>query len=327
MTQTSEVADKEPSAGGVATPAAAVAAGLAAAREPKVDRAKYETVTTLERLSAWIAKATDAGRVAFDTETTALSARAAELVGVSLAVQPGAACYIPLAHAGPGGDLFGETETAPAQIKIADAIAALKPLLADPGVLKIAQNVKYDALVLKSYGVDIAPVDDTMLMSYALDGGRGAHGMDSLAERHLGHVCMSFEQALALAPGARKSDKTFAHAPIDKATEYAAEDADVTLRLWLALKPRLAAERMTTVYETLERPLAPVIVEMEHAGVKVDAAILSRLSGAFSQRAARLEQEVYDLAGHKFNGRRAPNCSTISRRTRSFPTMRANSLT
>ena len=288
-------------ASGAATPAAAVAAGFAAAREPKIDRTKYETVTTLERLAAWISRAREAGRVAFDTETTGLIACAADLVGVSLAVAPGEACYVPLAHAGPGGDLFGDVAEAPAQIRIADALALLKPLLADPAVLKIGQNVKYDALILKCYGLDVAPIDDTMLMSYALDGGRGLHGMEALAEKHLGHVCMTFEQAMGHAPGVRKSDKNFAQVPIPKATEYAAEDADVTLRLWMALKPRLASERMTTVYETLERPLAPVIVDMEHAGVKVDAAILSRLSGAFSQRAARAEEEIYELAGHKFN--------------------------
>ncbi len=171
----------------------------------------------------------------------------------------------------------------------------------DASVLKIGQNIKYDALVMKGHGIEIAPFDDTMLLSYALDGGRGAHGMDALAERHLGHTCMSFAEALEHAPGAKKSEKSFAGVPIDKATEYAAEDADVTLRLWMVLKPRLAAERMTTVYETLERPLLPVIVQMEHAGIKVDRDILARLSSTFAQRAVRLEEEVYELAGHKFN--------------------------
>ena len=177
----------------------------------------------------------------------------------------------------------------------------MKPILEDASVLKIGQNLKYDILVLKRYGIDIVAFDDTMLISYALDGGRGGQGMDDLARRHLGHSCIPFKQVIAHAPGKKAADKTFAGVPIDKATEYAAEDADITLRLWMVLKPRLVAERMTTVYETLERPLAPVIVDMEHAGISVDRSILSRLSGTFAQRAAQLEDEVYELAGEKFN--------------------------
>ena len=184
------------------------------------------------------------------------------------------------------------------------ALAALKPLLEDPALLKIGQNLKYDALVLARHGIAIAPIDDTMLISYALDGGKGSHGMDALSERHLGHVCISFDQVIAHAPGAKKSDKTFAGVPIDKATEYAAEDADVTLRLWLALKSRLPAEHMTTVYETLERPLLPVIVDMEKAGIKVDPAVLSRLSSQFAQGIARLEEEVQALAAPSTGGQR-----------------------
>jgi DNA polymerase I len=174
-------------------------------------------------------------------------------------------------------------------------------LLEDPAVLKIGQNLKYDCLVLAQHGIALAPLDDTMLLSYALDGGRSAHGMDVLAERHLKHTCMPFTQVLEHAPGARKSDKTFGQVPLDKATEYAGEDADVTLRLWMVLKPRLAAERMTGVYETLERPLVRILADMERAGVKVDRGILSRLTSTFAQRIARLEEEIYDLAGHKFN--------------------------
>ena len=147
----------------------------------------------------------------------------------------------------------------------------------------------------------LQPFDDTLLLSNALDGGRGQHGMEVLSERHLGHTCLSFSQVIEHAPGAKKSEKSFSGVPIDKATEYAAEDADITLRLWMALKPRLAAEHMTTVYETLERPLVPVIVAMEHAGIKVDRDILSRLSSAFAQRTVRLEEEINGLVGHKFN--------------------------
>ncbi|MBS0240955.1 MAG: DNA polymerase I [Proteobacteria bacterium] len=292
-------------------PVAAVDAGSAfaevlafsrsAAREPKIDRSKYETVTTIPRLAEWIAEARELGRVAFDTETTSLDAMRADLVGVSLATAPGRACYVPLGHTTGAGDLFGGGGLVPGQLPLRDALDLLKPLLEDPATLKIGQNLKYDALLLRRYAIHVAPIDDTMLISYALDGGKGSHGMDQLAERHLGHVCISFDQVIAHAPGAKKSEKTFAGVPIDKAAEYAAEDADVTLRLWMALKPRLVAERMTTVYETLERPLLPIIVDMEAAGIKVDRAILSRLSSAFAQSIVRLEEEVQALAGMKFN--------------------------
>jgi DNA polymerase-1 len=287
---------------GAGTPAAAVAAGRAAARTPRIDRQGYETVRDLAALERWLADARDAGRFAFDTETTGLDAMSADLVGFSLAVAPGRACYVPVGHAGGGGDLFGGGGgLLPGQVPLRAALDLLKPLLEDTGVLKIGQNLKYDALVLARHGIVLRSLDDTMLMSYALDGGRGSHGMDALSERHLGHQCIAFDQVIAHAPGAKKAERTFAGVPIDKATEYAAEDADVTLRLWMALKPRLAAERMTTVYETLERPLVGVIVDMEKAGIKVDRQILARLSSSFAQSIARLEEEVQTLAGAKFN--------------------------
>ncbi|MGE0765074.1 MAG: DNA polymerase I [Hyphomicrobiaceae bacterium] len=272
-----------------------------AAREPKIDRSTYETVRDLDRLKAWVAEALDRGRVAFDTETTSLDAMRADLVGVSLATAPGRACYVPVGHTGGDSDLFGGGGLLAGQIPIREALEVLKPLLEDPSTLKIGQNLKYDALVMRRYGIRVGPYDDTQLISYVLDGGRGAHGMDALAERHLGHVCISFGDVIAHAPGAKKSEKTFAGVPIEKATEYAAEDADVTLRLWMALKPRLVAERMTTVYETLERPLVDVVSSMEYAGIKVDQGILSRLSSSFAQSIVRLEEEVQALAGYKFN--------------------------
>ncbi len=283
------------------TPAHGVEAAKVATRSVPFDRAAYQTVTTLDALDAWIAKARAQGRVAFDIETTSLDAMQADLVGFSLAVAPGEACYVPIGHGQTGADLFGSGALLPGQIKLADALTRLKALLEDPATLKIGQNFKYDALVLANHGISIAPFDDTMLMSYALDAGRGGHGMDELAERHLGHLCVSFDDVIAHAAGAKKSGKTFAGVPIDKATEYAAEDADVTLRLWMMLKPRLAAERVATVYETLERPLLPVIAAMERDGIKVDREILARLSGAFAQRAAEHEALIYELAGHKFN--------------------------
>ncbi len=289
------------SARGTDTPDVAAAAGFAAARVPKIDITTYETVRDLPRLLHWIAEATAARRVAFDIETTSLDAMRAELVGFSMATAPGKACYVPLAHNGGAGDLFGGSGLLPDQIDIKAALAVLKPLLEDPSVLKIGHNFKYDTLVLNRYDITIRSFDDTMLMSYVLDGGRGNHGMDWLAERHLAHRTIDFNTVIANALGAKKSDKLFAGVPIDKATEYAAEDADVTLRLWMALKPRLAAERMTTVYETLERPLLPVVVGMERAGIKVDRSILSRLSSTFAQQITRLEEEVQQLSGHTFN--------------------------
>ncbi len=283
------------------TPLAAVEHGKRLATSVGFDRSAYETVTTIEALGDWIAESYETGYLAFDTETGSLDAYNAELVGLSIATKPGRACYVPLAHAQNGGGLdFGDGD-APEQIPLRDALDALKPLLEDPAILKIGQNLKYDLVVMARHGIEIDGIDDTMLLSYVLDGGRGSHGMDDLSERHLQHTTISFKQVIAHAPGKKVADKSFAGVPIDKATEYAAEDADVTLRLWMILKPRLVAEHMTTVYETLERPLVRVIADMELAGVKVDRNILSRLSGTFQQRAAALEDEVFELVGEKFN--------------------------
>ena len=282
------------------SPAAGALEAAAAAKVP-FDRSKYATVTTREDLEAWIGRAYDAGRVAFDTETTSLDPMQAELVGFSMAVAPGEACYVPLAHRTSADSFDFGSHDGVVQIPSVEALALLKPLLEEPSIVKIGQNIKYDLNVLAQHGIAVTPVDDTMLMSYALDAGKATHGMDDLAMRHLGHACMTFDQVVATLPGKKKSERTFAQAPLDKATEYAAEDADVTLRLWLILKPRLAAERVATVYETLERPLVPVIAEMERAGIRVDGAILSRLSSTFAQGIARLEEEVNGLVGHKFN--------------------------
>lgn len=287
-------------ANGANTPAAAVAFQGRAATAP-IDRTKYEPVTALPRLQEWVVKAQAAGRVAIDTETTNIDPMVAELVGFSLAVAPGEACYVPLGHRTASDALdFGE-HAGLVQIPVRDAIAALKGMMEDPSVLKIGHNIKFDLTMFSRYGIETRNTDDTMLISYALDGGRGQHGMDSLAEKHLQHTCMTFEQVVAFAPGAKKSGKTFGQVPFDKATEYAAEDADVTLRLWMMLKPRLTAERMMTVYETLERPLLGVISGMESTGIKVDPSVLSRLSSQFAQGVARLEEEINGLVGHKFN--------------------------
>ncbi|MEO0411572.1 MAG: DNA polymerase I [Pseudomonadota bacterium] len=257
----------------------------------------YTCVTTMEALDRWIEQINDVGAVCVDTETTGLDAMAVDLVGISLSVEPGKACYIPLAHRGKDGEGLALDGDAPDQLPLKDVLAKLKPALEDPAVLKIGQNLKFDMLILARYGIDVGPIDDTMLISYALDSGKGGHGMDELAQRHLGLQTTPFSEVA----GKGKSQITFDLVPLDKATHYAAEDADITLRLHKALKPRLPLEGLASVYEVLERPLVPVITAMEKAGIKVDRQMLSRLSGEFAQRLGGLEAEITALAGETFN--------------------------
>ncbi len=257
----------------------------------------YETVITPEALDEWIAEARDIGYVAFDTETNSLDAMRADLVGFSLSTSPGKACYVPLAHGGASDDLLDFDNEKPDQIAEADALPRLKSLLEDPGVLKIGQNIKYDMLVMKQRDISIAPLDDTMLLSYALDSGRHGHGMDELSQVHLDHKPISFSDVA----GSGRNRVTFDRVPLDKATAYAAEDADITLRLWMILKPRLVADAKTTVYQTLERPLVPVLAAMENEGITVDRTVLARLSGEFAAIMAAREEEIYALAGETFN--------------------------
>ncbi len=283
---------------GELTPAALFASRDAALRAIPFDHKKYETVTTPGQLDAWIAKAYAQGYVAVDTETTSLDAMQAELCGVSLSVTPGEACYIPLGHCGAGEGLF-EDGLLPGQLPLAETCARLKGLLEDRSILKIGQNIKYDWLVLSRQNIRIAPYDDTMLMSYALDAGRsgGGHGMDNLALKFLGHKPIAYEEVAGKGKGAVR----FNRVPIERAAEYAAEDADVTLRLWLYLKARLIAESMNNIYETLERPLASVLAQMEKRGIAIDRQLLSRLSGDFAQTIARVEDEIAKIAGEAFN--------------------------
>jgi DNA polymerase-1 len=264
---------------------------------PLIDRDTYVTIRDLDTLAAWIAEAVEAGLLCVDLETTSLDEMRAEIVGIALATAPGRAAYVPVGHVIGDGDLLGMVERVPDQLALEPVLQALKRLLADAAILKIGQNLKYDLKVLKRHGVAVAPIDDTMLMSYALDSGLGGHGMDELSERHLGHRALPIKELI----GSGKSATTFDKVDLAKAATYAAEDADVTLRLWHKLRPRLAAERVSTVYHTLERPLIPVLVEMELAGIKVDRDILSRLSNNFAQSMARLEDEIHKLAGHRFN--------------------------
>ena len=289
-------------ANGDLSPQALATAHLAAARASRIDRSKYETVRTLDRLKAWVLRAKEIGVVAVDTETTGLDPMVAELCGFSLAVADSEACYVPIGHkdggAQGGSDLFApEAKLCPDQIPEKAALEIIQSLLEDPGVLKIGQNLKYDWQIFARRGVGIHPYDDTMLMSYVLDAGRGNHGMDDLAERWLGHQTIHFEHVA----GTGKAQVTFDCVSIEKASEYAAEDTDVTLRLWKALKARLAAEHVDTVYETLERPLVPVLGRMEGRGIAIDRQVLSRLSGEFGQKQAGLEDEIGKLAGQPLN--------------------------
>lgn len=267
---------------------------------PKVpfDPSGYETVTTLSALEAWVSVIREWGYVAVDTETTSLNEMRAELVGISLCVEEGKACYIPLNHkAGSSDDLFQETKLVEGQLGEAEVLLALKPVLEDPAIVKIGQNMKYDAKILARYGVDIAPIDDTMLLSYALHGGLHNHGMDGLSERYLEHTPIPIKPLL----GSGKSAITFDRVSIEEATPYAAEDVDVTLRLWKLFKPRLHSARVTRVYESLERPMVHVLADMEKTGIKVDRDTLSRMSNTFAQKMAGLEAEIHQMAGETFN--------------------------
>jgi DNA polymerase I len=288
-----------PAPAAAVTPKSLAAARATEARAIPFDVAAYKTVSDAATLQSWIDRAFQEGVVAFDTETTSLDPLQAGLVGVSLAVAPGEACYIPIGHSAGEPGLFEGGGLLPGQIGEAEAIALLKPLLEHPGVLKIGQNVKFDWHVFARRGVEVAPYDDTMLISYALDSGvtNEGHGMDALSERWLNHKTITFSEVA----GSGRTFIGFARVAIDKATEYAAEDADVTLRLWRALKPRLAAESMTTVYETLERPLILPLARMEARGVTIDRDMLSRLSGEFAQGMARIEADVQKLVGAPFN--------------------------
>ena len=267
----------------------------------------YELVQTDKALKAWIDEAIRAGVVAVDTETTSLDALRAELVGVSLSVTPGRACYIPLGHKqaavqgaldlGGDGNTGGDGGDAPDQIPLKKALKLLKPLLENPSVLKIGQNIKYDMKVLSRHDVTISPVDDTMLLSYVLGGGLHGHGMDDLAKRFLDHETIKYADVT----GTGKAKVTFDQVALDKALDYAAEDADITGRLHKILKPRLVEDHVVSVYETLERPLVPILGAMERQGIKVDGKKLKGLSDDFGKRLAELEIEIHSLAGREFN--------------------------
>jgi DNA polymerase-1 len=285
--------------GGVAlTPQALAAARAEAARHTKIDRGKYQTVRTLPDLNAWIARIHDVGHVAIDAKATSIDPMQAEMCGIALALGPNDACYVPLSHkqSGDGAGLF-TAGLAPDQIRASDALDALRPLLESTGLLKIGFNIKFNAVMLAQHGITIRNHDDVQLMSYALDAGRNSHGLDALSESRLGHAVLSHGEVT----GSGKNKLSFDQVAIDRATAYSAEDADVILRLWRVLKPRLAAERMTAVYETLERPLVGVLGRMERRGISIDRQVLSRLSADFAQTAARVEAEIQEIAGEPIN--------------------------
>jgi DNA polymerase-1 len=296
-------------AGGPAVARRAAPSPQAVADAIAIDPNAYPCIRDLETLDAWIAKARAAGVIAFDTETDALSSSDAGLCGVSIAIAPGEAAYIPVGHrraedSGPQGLDFGPAEGEAAgaeedwrQLDCETVVARLKPLLEDPGVLKVGQNAKYDMAVLARYGVEVAPIDDTMLISYVLEGGLHGHGMDELSQLHLGHTPIPFK-AVA---GVGKAQKSFAQIALKPATAYAAEDADVTLRLYRALRPRLVREGLLTVYETLERGMPAVLAAMELEGIKVDPERLRRLGHEFSLKMVELEARAHELAGRPFN--------------------------
>ena len=261
------------------------------------DSSKYECVRDASELNRWVHKIYECGYVAVDTETTGLNEMIVDLVGICLSVKAGEACYIPLSHKGGEDDLFGGSSLVEGQMNLDEALKILRPVLQDTSIIKIGQNMKYDAKIFARYEVAIAPVDDTMLLSYALNGGKHNHGMDYLSERYLEHKPISIKTVL----GAGKSAITFDKVGIDDAVKYAAEDADITLRLWQLFKPQLHSVGVTKVYETLERPLIPVLAEMEMHGIRVDRDTLSRMSNNFAQSMSGLEAEIYELAGQSFN--------------------------
>jgi DNA polymerase-1 len=282
----------------ILTPQALAAAREEEARKTPIDRSQYQTVRSLDELHGWIARIHDLGHVAIDAKADTIDPMQAEMCGIALALGPNDACYVPLSHkqSGDGSGLFA-AGLAPDQIEAGAALDALRPVLESAGILKIGFNIKFNAVMLAQHGVTLRNHDDAQLMSYALDAGRNAHGLDALAERWLAHANLSYGELT----GSGKNKLSFDQVAIDRATAYSAEDADVILRLWRVLKPRLAAERMTSVYETLERPLIGVLARMERRGISIDRQVLSRLSGEFAQTAARVEAEIQEIAGEPVN--------------------------
>ncbi len=280
------------------TPISLATARAEAVRKLPFDRNKYQVIRSLDALEGWLGRVHDLGYLAVEAMSDSIDPMQAGISGIALALAPNDACYVPLGHkqSGGGAGLF-DAGLAPDQIKASDALATLKPLLESAGILKIGFNIKFNAVMLAQHGIVVRNHDDAQLMSYALDAGRNAHGLEALAERWLGHAVVNYGELT----GSGKNKLSFDQVAIDKAAEYSAESVDVILRLWRVLKPRLVAERMTTVYETLERPLISVLARMERRGISIDRQVLSRLSGEFAQTAARVEAEIQEIAGEPIN--------------------------
>jgi DNA polymerase I len=289
-------ADK--TAGLKGTPKALAAARAEEARKTPIDRSKYLTIRSIADLKIWIARLREAGEFAIETKANSIDPMQGEICGIALAVRPNDACYIPLAHkqSGDGAGLFA-SGVAPDQLKANEALEMLRPILESEGILKIGFNIKFGAVMLAQAGITLRNFDDAQLMSYALDAGRNAHGLDALAQTWLGHTSMTHGELT----GSGKGKLSFDQVAIERATAFSAEDADVILRLWRVLKPRLIAERMSSVYETLERPLVSVLARMERRGISIDRQVLSRLSGEFAQTATRVEAEIQEIAGEPVN--------------------------
>jgi DNA polymerase-1 len=286
----------------VLTPLALAAKRAEELRSVRIDPSKYQVVDTLPRLKAWIARAYDTGTLALKAEASSIDPMQAALCGVALAVDVNEACYVPLGHrqaeddGGDAGSLF-TAKLCDGQIPEADALAALKPILEDMSVVKIGHDIKRDWLLLARRGITVGAYDDTMLMSYVLDAGKGSHGMDAVAERWLGRPALRFKDA----KNKEKATVTPVTTTIERAASYVSEDADVTLRLYYALKPRMAAEHVMTVYETLERPMPRVLARMEQRGISIDRAVLAQLSNEFGKKQAQVEQEINKIAGTQVN--------------------------
>ncbi|MGJ8586804.1 MAG: DNA polymerase I [Yoonia sp.] len=297
-TVTKRIAEKLGVEAPVIEASAPAATEVATPEQVGFDADAYDCVRDAATLQVWIDRIRERGYVAVDTETTGLNEMIVDLVGISLCVEAGQACYIPLTHkSASSDDLFGSDDLAEGQMDLEECLAMLKPVLEDPAILKIGQNMKYDTKIFARLDITVAPIDDTMLMSYAMNAGLHNHGMDTLSERYLGHTPIPIKPLL----GSGKSAITFDRVPVDDAVKYAAEDADITLRLWQQFKPQLHVNHVTTVYETMERPLVPVLAQMERNGIKVDRDTLSRMSNAFAQKMAGLEAEIQEMAGRPFN--------------------------
>ena len=278
------------------------------ASEPEKKVETYELVQDEKALQKWIDRAIEAGKVAIDTETSGLTPAKADLIGISMSTASGNGCYIPLGHVDPAGfadgfDFGDNTDNKKddrpelKQMPVDSALSMLKPMLEDPSVLKIGQNIKFDMQMFFDHDIEISPIDDTMVLSYVLDGSEHRHGMDELADLFLGKTTIKYEEVC----GKGKNQISFAEVPLDKALDYAAEDADITLQLHEILKPRLAQDRMATVYETMDRAFVPVIAKMEHRGIKVDPLVLKEMSDDFAKKIAVFEEEIFEIAGHPFN--------------------------